>query len=83
MLGQIILGLGLMIIVFYSRNKMTPIEENRKEWFIFFLLFIGIMTAYSIDLITHFSYSRFLLLLLSFILLSVNFYKRYKKIRVK
>lgn len=83
MLGQIILGLGLIIIVFYNRNKMSPIEESWKKWFIFFLIFLGIITAYSIDLITHFSYSRFLLLLLSFILLSVNFYKRFKKIRVK
>ena len=83
MFGQIILALSLMIIVFYNRKKVVVIEESKREWLIFFLIFIGIMLVFSIDLVTRFSYTRLLVLSLIFIFITADFYKRYKKIRLK
>ncbi len=83
MFGQIILGLCLMTIVFYNRKKMVFIEESKREWLIFFLIFIGIMLGFSIDLVTRFSYARLLYLSLIFIFITADFYKRYKKICLK
>ncbi len=83
MIEEIIMILALTGIVFYRKNKVTGYTESTKEWLIFFLIFLIIMTAYSIDLVNHFTYTRFSMLALIFVLGITNYYTRFKKIQLK
>jgi len=80
---EIILMVALAGIIFYYRNKRTDYIESKKEWLIFFLLFLGIIIVYSFDLVNHFTYIRLSILALIFILGVINYYKRFKKIQLK
>lgn len=80
---EIILMVALAGIIFFYSNKRTDYIESKKEWLIFFLLFMGIIIVYSFDLVNHFAYIRLLILALIFILGVINYYKRFKKIRLK
>lgn len=79
---EIILIAALAGIIFYYRNKRTEYIESKKEWLIFFLLFLTIITAYSIDLVNHFTYIRLSILALIFSLGVIHYYKRFKKIQL-
>jgi hypothetical protein len=80
---EIILMAALTVIIFYYRNKKAEYIESKKEWLIFFLLFVTIITAYSTDLVNRFSFIRLSILALSFILGVINYYKRFKIIQLK
>ena len=80
---EIILMVALAGIIFYYRNKRTDYIESKREWLIFFVLFLGIITAFSFDLINHFNYARLSILALIFILGGINYYQRFKKIQLK
>ena len=80
---EIILIAILAGIIFYYRNKRTEYTESKNEWLIFFLLFLALITGYSIDLINHFTYIRFFILVLIFTLGVIHYYKRFRKLQLK
>ncbi len=82
-MAQIILTLVLLCIVFLHRNKITLHKESKKEWLIFFLLFLIITIAYSADLVNNFSYIKLAILALIFVPGLIAFYKRFKNIDVR
>ncbi|MDB5223848.1 MAG: hypothetical protein JWN83_2515 [Chitinophagaceae bacterium] len=75
---MIIALIGIFIIGRYARQKYM---ETKKGLLIFFLIFLTLIIAFTIDLIDHFSYTRFLVLTIIIMLGAFDYYKRFQKLK--
>jgi hypothetical membrane protein len=68
----------LLLVGIYFRKKYI---HTRTGLLIFFLLFLALIIIFTVNLINHFTYIKLSIIVLLAIFGSMDYYKRFKRIR--
>ncbi len=71
---------AVMGTFFLKRYPGMRHRETKTELLIFFCIFLGILTVFAIDLISHFTLYRLLMIVLISLLSFADYRRRFRKI---
>lgn len=80
---KIFLIVAVIAMYFLGTVTRKKILETKYGLMTLFLLFIALMTKFTVDLINHFSYFNLAIVVLFFIWGVVDYYKKFKRIQLK
>jgi hypothetical protein len=76
---EIFMAIAMIVIFFLGRRTRKKYIESKRGLMIFFFLFLSLITAFTIDLINNFTYTKLLIIAFIFVSGVIDYYKRAMK----